>query len=151
LINRPQGIAIMKLRQIPGGAPQKFIDLDTMPTDLAKQLPMLAGDMSDLGFENLGLTPDQQRRLHDAFRQNGVRIPGSAYKIKDGSPMAIEPHTNVEPPLPDHWLRGAWVLQGGIYRWIGSAVRIGDQISSDFDFTPYTKLGDGWMLTTAIA
>jgi hypothetical protein len=126
-----------------------------MPTGFVQQFPMLAGDATDLGFENLGLPRPEFQALLAAWVRDGVRVPDSPYKLRQDDGLIVESHTGAEPMLPEHWLRGAWVQRRGVYLWIGASVRIGnqmgDQIPGQFDFTPYTRLADGWMLTAAIS
>jgi hypothetical protein len=47
-----------------------------VPTELA----LLQGDV-DLGFENLGLPPQQQHALRIAFEGDGLAVPGTTYKL----------------------------------------------------------------------
>jgi hypothetical protein len=144
----------MKLRQILLEMVHTYIDISIIPADFIQQFPMLAGDMIDLGLENLGLPKPEFRALVTACDTDGVRVPNSLYKIRRANGLVVEPHTGTEPLLPDHWLQGAWVQLRSVYFWIGTSVRIGgemgDQVAGSFDFTPYTRLTDGWMLTAAI-
>jgi hypothetical protein len=145
----------MKSRQIWLEMPHTYIDISIIPAGFIQQFPMFAGDEADLGLENLGLSKSEYGALVLAcIRGDGVRIPGSPYRLRQSNRLVIEPHTGGEPVLPEHWLQGAWVRHQDAYLWIGASVRIGgeigDQIAGDFDFAPYTRLTDGWMLTAAI-
>jgi len=143
----------MKLQQILLERPHNSIDTTIFPSEFQQQFPMLSRpntDGVDLGFENLGLPSMKVNAYEQAFRQNGVRIPNSQYKLQNGSSLQIIPHTGTEPELPPNWIQGVLTWDKfNVYIWIGIKVRQGDyggQIKSNFDFSPYSKLSDGWLL-----
>lgn len=79
------------------------------------ELSVLGGPsfLTDLGFENLGLSPVEFRALTRAFSGVGVRVPGTPWRLRNVRPF----HTVVEPSdgseeveLPSYWLDGVLVI-----------------------------------------
>ena len=113
------------------------------------QLSFLLGMDVWLGFENLGLNQADQTALLQAFCGNGVRIPGTSYKLRYHGFVwytLVEPSNGDEPELPAHW-RQVIIVMGdqGVFTWIGKRVRP-DQLGAEIDFSLYRDAGDGWEL-----
>ncbi len=113
-------------------------------------LKFLLGAIVDLGFENLGLSQADQATLGTAFCGNGVRIPGTAYKLRYhgyAGYTLVEPAKGDEPKLPTDWRQVVlvWADDPDRLTWIGKKVRP-DQIGN-IDFSLYRDVGDGWELS----
>lgn len=124
-------------------APHTLIDNASLPPEFG----FLRG-IADLGFENLGLSKDEWTTLGRAFVGEGIRCPGTPYRLRYDRQMhaVIEAAEGAEPSLPPHWKRAVLVVNGdGVPTWIGDLVRP-DQLASDHDFGAYTKRSDGWTL-----
>ena len=124
-------------------APHDRLIKSTIPDELA----FLRGEYVDLGFENIGISQDQAM-LH-GFSINGLRIPGSRYRLRHGTHpdgTRVELATGSEfGCLPDNWKQGVLVIgKDDIFTWIGKLVRK-DQIG-DIDFSLYETTDDGWLL-----
>jgi hypothetical protein len=111
--------------------PQDVADFEQHPTDgqpigkLPEGFEFLKGTC-DLGFQDLGLPPDQLRDVRAAFLRCGVRVPGTPYRLRldrvfwsyvelaDGSETAT---------LQEHW-REAVVVRGkdGVPTHVGKLV-----------------------------
>ena len=121
--------------------------------NVSDDLKFLEGGHTDLGFENLGLDPRARFKLYQAYQGTGVNIPGTNYHIREfhsGEFTAIiESSDGSETAtLPDNWIEAVYVINSeGVYSWIGSKVRP-NQLSPDFDFSPYVRTTDGWQLPT---
>jgi hypothetical protein len=119
-------------------------EFQQVPEDLA----FLQGHV-DLGFENLGLTSQQQSALRSAFDGNGVAVPGTRYKLRrlPNSPIGvIEPATGQEPDLTENWKQGLYTLVGNDFHYVGKRVRRDDQLPPGFEPATdprYTDIGDG--------
>lgn len=75
-------------------------------------LEFLRGAWADLGFEHLGLSPDDLRRLRRAYSGWGVLVPGTSYRLRCERSMRsrIEEADGREiVTLPSHWMQGACV------------------------------------------
>lgn len=112
------------------------------------ELSFLHGDV-DLGFENLGLPPQQQYTLRIALEGDGVAVPGTTHKIRqlpNSSAAVVEPATGQEPVLPANWKQGVYTLAGNVFVYIGKKVRRNDQLPPGFEPTNdpgYKDIGDG--------
>jgi len=143
----------MKLQQILLERPHNSINTTIFPPEFQQQFPMLSRPDTievDLGFENLGLSPMKVYEYEQSFIKNGVRVPNSQYKLQNGSPMQVIPHTGTEPELPPNWIQGVFTWNKlDVPIWIGIKVRQGDygQVPSNFNNSNnYQKLSDGWLL-----
>lgn len=79
-------------------------------------LEFLRGAWADLGFEHLGLSPDDLHRLRRAYSGWGVLVPGTSYRLRCERSMRsrIEEADGREiVTLPPHWMQGACVHDGG--------------------------------------
>lgn len=121
-------------------------------TETPAELPFHKGDTIDLGTENLGLTKAQRWAIHKALAAHGTAIPGTPYRIRVNvqGRYAIEPATGEEEAtLPPNWMEGLLVARTQLdqiqYVWIGNKVRP-NQLTPDFDYTPYLKTKEGWHL-----
>ena len=72
----------------------------------------LHGAFIDLGFENLGLDPAQQKVLQQNFIAAGLRIPGTSLKLRyDRTGITkIEQAEGGETTLPEDWKEAVLVL-----------------------------------------
>ena len=72
----------------------------------------LHGSFIDLGFENLGLTPEQHQTLQQAFVSTGIRMYGTTLKLRyDRTGITkIEPVEGGETSLPPDWKEAVLVL-----------------------------------------
>ena len=104
--------------------------------------------MVDLGFENLRLSQAGKAALGRAFCGTGVRIPGTAYKLRYHGYMnytLVEPAEGDEPELPADWRQAILVMDNDDrLTWIGKRVRP-DQIGN-IDLSLYRDVGEGWQL-----
>lgn len=113
-----------------------------------RELLWLRGDV-DLGFENLGLSSQQQQILKAGFQGEGVAVPGTTYKLRhlpDSTVAVVELQTGKEPVLPDNWKQGAYTLSGNVFTYIGKRVRRNDQLPPNFEPANdpnYKDVGDG--------
>src|SRR5438132_13236175 len=99
------------------------------------KLSFLRGDV-DLGFENLGLAPQQQHALRVAFEGGGVAVPGTTYKLRhlpNSTMGVVERASGQEPVLPGHWKQGAYMLAGNVFTYVGKRVRRNDQLPPHFE------------------
>jgi hypothetical protein len=112
------------------------------------ELSFLCGDV-DLGFENLGLSLQQQQALIAAFQGDGVGVPGTTYKLRklpNQTLAVVEPATGQEPVLPDDWKQGVYTLHGNVFTYVGKKVRRNDQLPPNFEPATnpnYGDVGDG--------
>ncbi len=107
-------------------------------------LAFLQGRFVDLGFENLGLSPQELRRIMMAFGGTGVCIPGTQLRMRFAYPHAvIEPVDGSETAtLPSGWKEGVLVTDDqAIPIWVGKKVRP-DQ-TTGFDLQAYKDAGEG--------
>lgn len=113
-----------------------------------KELAFLHPGFVNLGFENLGLPGDEHKALLLAFVGDGVAVPGTPYRLRYSGMLGatvVETATGTQPPLPEHWKQGVFVLDTqNQLTWIGKKVRP-DQVG-DVDLTHYRDAGDGWQL-----
>ena len=111
-------------------------------------LAFLRGDV-DLGFENLGLSPQQQQALIAAFRGDGVAVPSTAYKLRklpNSKVAVVEPAAGQEPVLPTEWKQAVYTLTGNDFTYVGKKVRRNDQLPPNFEPAndpTYKDVGDG--------
>ena len=115
-----------------------------LPSDMA----FLRGAFVDLGFENLGLSSEEYRKVMLAFGGTGVHVPGTAYRLRHATPghSLVEPADGTEQAaLPAHWRQAVFVM-GNDERltWIGKRVRP-DQVGR-IDRSHYRDIADGWEL-----
>jgi hypothetical protein len=114
------------------------------PGYLPLALMFLQGRFVDLGFENLGLSPQEHREIMMAFGGTGVCIPGTQFRMR-----FVYPHAEIEPldgsetaTLPPWWKEGVLVMDDqAIPIWIGKRVRP-DQ-TTGFDLQGYKDAGEG--------
>jgi hypothetical protein len=107
-------------------------------------LAFLHGRFVDLGFENLGLSPADHRKIMLAFGGTGVCIPGTQWRMR-----FAYPHSEIESidgsesaTLPSWWQEGVLVVDDqGIPTWVGKRVRP-DQ-TTGFDLQGYKDAGKG--------
>lgn len=113
----------------------------------------LRGAILDLGFERLGLPPEELARVRLAFVSKGLAVPGTGHRIRNQRPA----HSLVEPTdwteqatLPGHWKEGVLVIgNDDRYRWIGRRVAL-EQLR-EVDLRDYEDTGDGWLLKRDLA
>lgn len=104
----------------------------------------LQGRFVDLGFENLGLSSQEHRKIMLAFGGTGVSIPGTQLRMRFAYPHAeIEPVEGGETAaLPAWWNEGVLVLDDQMVpTWVGKRVRP-DQ-TTGFDLQGYKDAGEG--------
>lgn len=107
-------------------------------------LAFLQGRFVDLGFENLGLSPQEHRAIMLAFGGTGVCIPGTQLRMRFAYPHAvIEPVDGSETAtLPPCWKECVLVTNDqGLPTWVGKKVRP-DQ-TTGFDLKQYKDSGEG--------
>jgi hypothetical protein len=101
-----------------------------------------------LGFENLGLLPEDEWKLAVAFVAGGVAVPGTPYRLRNVRPLrsVVEPTDWTEcATLPVHWRQGVLVMGwDNRYRWIGR--QVGLERLGKIDLRDYEDAGDGWTL-----
>lgn len=115
------------------------------PGFLPVALMFLQGRFVDLGFENLGLSPGEHRKIMPAFGGTGLAIPDTQMRMR-----FVYPHAEVEPTdgsetatLPSWWKEGVLVVNDqGTATWVGKRVRP-DQ-TAGFDLQDYQDAGEGW-------
>ena len=107
-------------------------------------LIFLQGRFVDLGFENLGLSPQEQRAVMLAFGGTGVCIPGTQLRLR-----FVYPHAEIEPidgsetaTLPSWWKECVLVTDDqAIPTWVGKRLRP-DQ-TAGFNLQGYKDVGEG--------
>lgn len=107
-------------------------------------LAFLQGRFVDLGFENLGLSPQELRNVMLAFGGGGLCIPGTQMRMR-----FVYPHAAIEPidgsetaTLPAWWKEGVLVTDDQLVpTWVGKRVRP-DQ-TAGFDLQGYNDAGEG--------
>lgn len=107
-------------------------------------LVFLQGRFVDLGFENLGLSSQEQRQIMLAFGGTGLCIPGTQLRMRFAYPHAeIEPIDGTESAtLPSWWKEGVLVIDDqSVPTWVGKRVRP-DQ-TTGFDLQGYKDAGEG--------
>lgn len=115
------------------------------------ELSFLQGDV-DLGFENLGLPPNQQHALRSAFEGDGVAVPGLTFKLRrlpSSIIGVVEPPTGQEPALPGDWKQAISTLTGNLFTYVGKKVRRNDQLPPTFEPATdpnYRDVGDGHVI-----
>jgi hypothetical protein len=75
------------------------------------------GKSVDLGFESLGLDEQAFRNIMLGFIKNGIRIPGTNYRIRADNTLKstfelVGPDTEI-PVLPEHWLDAVLIMGDG--------------------------------------
>lgn len=114
-----------------------------------QRLSFLVGDIVDLGFENLGLSQAEQNELLQHFAGEGLRIPGTPYRLRYHGLFnytVVELAQGNEPELPPHWSQAVLVMNNqDVFTWIGKRVRP-PQLGTVVDFNKYRDVGDGWEL-----
>lgn len=104
----------------------------------------LQGRFVDLGFENLGLSSQEHRKIMLAFGGTGACIPDTQFRMR-----FVYPHAEIEPidgsetaSLPSWWKEGVLVVDDqAVPAWVGKRVRP-DQ-TAGFDLQGYTDVGEG--------
>lgn len=107
-------------------------------------LMILQGKFVDLGFENLGLSSSDHRKIMLAFGGTGVCIPDTQYRMR-----FVYPHAEIElidgsetASLPSWWKEGVLVIDDHeVPAWVGKRVRL-DQ-TAGFDLQSYKDAGEG--------
>jgi len=107
-------------------------------------LAFLHGRFVDLGFENLGLSLADHRKIMLAFGGMGVCIPDTSLRMR-----FVYPHAEIESTdgsetatLPSWWQEGVLVIDDqGVPTWVGKRVRP-DQ-TAGFDLQGYKDAGSG--------
>lgn len=111
------------------------------------ELSFLRGGLADLGFDYLDLAPQEQNQLLLAFVGNGVRVPGTAYRIRNwGIASFVESADGSEEAvLPDDLKRGLLMptREHDGYLWIGKHVP--RNCIGGVDLSDYKDVGDGWI------
>lgn len=98
-------------------------------------LAFLQGRFVDLGFENLGLSSQEHRKLMLAFGGTGVSIPGTPFRMR-----FVYPHAEIESAegsesatLPEWWKEGVLVMDDqSVPIWVGKRVRPVKRLSQAF-------------------
>ena len=111
---------------------------------LPPELMFLQGRFVDLGFENLGLSSQDHRKIMLAFGGTGVCIPGTQLRMRFAYPHAeIEPIDGSESAtLPSWWKEGVLVTDNqAVPTWVGKKVRP-DQ-TTGFDLQGYKDAEEG--------
>ena len=127
-----------------------------LPGHLPTELKVLGGPdcMTDLGFENLGLSKPELKEVYLAFSSAGVIIPGSSWRLRNERPL----HTVVEPvdpavntvTLPLHWLEAVLVYgPDDVLRFVGRRVRA-DQLGPWVPSAKYYETNQGWVLKRGV-
>jgi len=114
------------------------------PGYLPLALLFLEGRFVDLGFENLGLSSQEHRKIMLAFGGIGACIPGTQMRMRFAYPHAeIEPVDGSETAtLPSWWKEGVLVVNDQtVPTWVGKRVRP-DQ-TAGFDLQGYKDAGEG--------
>ncbi len=102
-----------------------------------------------MGFENLGLPPQQQHALRIAFEGDGVAVPGTTYKLRrlpNSTVGVVELATGQESLLPGNWKQAVYTLTGNVFTYVGKQVRRNDQLPPNFEpaaDSNYKDVGDG--------
>jgi hypothetical protein len=108
----------------------------------------LRGAFIDLGFENLGLPPEELARVRLAFVGGGLAVLGTSYRLRNQRPAhsLVEPANGTEKAtLPAHWRQGVLVIANDHrYSWVGK--RLALELLSSLDLRDYADAGDGWRL-----
>lgn len=115
------------------------------PGYLPAVLVFLQGRFVDLGFENLGLSAEEHRKILSAFGGTGVCVPGTQVRMRFAYPHAeVEPTDGSETAaLPSWWKEGVLVINDqAAPTWVGKRVRP-DQ-TAGFDLRGYQDAGEGW-------
>lgn len=111
------------------------------------ELTFLGGGLADLGFDNLDLPPQEQNRLLLAFVGRGVRVPETAYRLRNwGIRSFVEAADGSEEAvLPDDWKQGLVMptRKHDGYLWIGK--RVPKNCIGNADLSDYADAGDGWV------
>ena len=116
--------------------------------NLPAEFAFLRGAILDLGFEKLGLPPEELAKVRRAFISSGLAVPGTSHRLRNLRPA----HSLVEPTdwtegatLPGHWREGVLVIANDDrYSWIGK--RVGLEQLREVDLRDYEDAGDGWRL-----
>jgi hypothetical protein len=111
---------------------------------LPLELSFLQGRFVDLGFENLGLSSQEQRKIMLAFGGMGVCIPGTQLRMRFAYPHAeIEPIDGSETAiLPSWWKECVLVTDGqAIPTWVGKRLRPNQ--TAGFNLQGYKDVGEG--------
>jgi hypothetical protein len=111
---------------------------------LPPELSFLQGRFVDLGFENLGLSSQEHRKVMLAFGGTGVCIPCTQLRMRFAYPHAeIEPIDGSETAtLPSCWKECVLVTDDqSIPTWVGKRVRP-DQ-TAGFNLQGYKDVGEG--------
>ncbi len=118
-------------------------------TQLPKSLEFLRGTFLDLGFENLGLSPDDFRSIMLAYVGDGVLIPGSEFIMRytqSGTVLETMNPDHKYVTLPENWSQGVLVWMNDEPGWIGKRVR--PEQYGNVDLGSYIESSDGYLLRT---
>lgn len=129
-------------------APHARLDNQNLPGELQ----ILSGGYADFGFEDFGLDKASYNKLTMAFANEGVRIPGTPYRLR----MSTAPDRKVvemadgseTATLPDNWLAAVSVFNFDVdkYTWVGKLVQ--PRYLKDEALVDYVDRGAGWALKT---
>jgi hypothetical protein len=114
------------------------------PGYLPLALLFLQGRFVDLGFENLGLSAPEHRKIMLAFGGTGASIPDTQLRMRFAYPHAeIEPIDGSETAtLPSWWKEGVLVIDDqSVPTWVGKRVR--PEQTTGFDLQGYKDAGEG--------
>ncbi len=116
--------------------------------DLPPGFEFLGGTFVDLGFEDLGISKDEQELVQRAIAGTGLAVPGTPFKMQTHRPFFtyILPSDGSETAtLPVGWKQAVAVLgNGDQLTWIGKKVR--PERVGEIDYRLYQDMGDGWQL-----
>jgi len=115
-------------------------------SNLPGEFAFLKGSFADLGFEDLGLSPEGHKKLLMALSSTGVSIPNSEYRMRltSGVDMVFEPKDGTETAeLPAHWKRVITAVRDEDFTWIGKDARE-NRRPVGFDPSKWEDKKDGW-------
>jgi len=105
---------------------------------LPEDLQFLGEGLCNLGYDKLTLPPDEIEKIYLAFCSEGVRVPGTTFKLRH-SVMSlftfVETASGHERMLPADWRQ---TVRSSA--WIGKKVA-----APDIDLSLYEDVGDGYL------
>jgi hypothetical protein len=111
------------------------------------ELAFLGEGLAHLGFDHLDLSPQEQDEMLLAFVGRGVRVPGTAFRLRSWGVRAFVEAADgsEEATLPNEWRQAVLVPTAKLdgFTWIGK--RVPTTKISDVDFGLYEDVGDGWI------
>ena len=121
----------------------RWVQVCRFAPDLPQGCEFFEGRFASLGIDRLGLSNDRVLELLEAVAGSGLRIPGTAWRLRVARPWCtlFEPMRGDERVLPTHWLEGLELHGKPGSVWIGRRVLEQPLCPAPFDEIDDAALG----------